>query len=102
MTPPKNKRNIEVVRCPWPSNELSILYPDREWGVPQHDDRVFFEFLMLEGAQAGLSWDTILQKRESYRVAFDGFDVKKIARYDQRKAHRLLPKEGVIGTLLRG
>jgi DNA-3-methyladenine glycosylase I len=101
MTPPKNKRNIEVVRCPWPSNELSILYHDREWGVPQHDDRVLFEFLMLEGAQAGLSWDTILQKRENYRVAFDGFDVKKIARYDQRKVQRLLRNEGIIRNRLK-
>ena len=73
------------VRCAWASNELAILYHDREWGVPQHDDRVLFEFLILEGAQAGLSWDTILRKRENYRAAFDGFDAKKIARYDARK-----------------
>ena len=66
-----------VVRCTWPSNELSTLYHDREWGVPQHDDHVLFEFLILEGAQAGLSWDTILKKREKYRAAFDGFDASR-------------------------
>ena len=62
-----------------------IQYHDREWGVPQHDDRVLFEFLVLEGAQAGLSWSTILQKRDNYRRAFDNFDVRKVARYDARK-----------------
>src|SRR6266568_1894899 len=66
-------------RCPWPSNELSIRYHDEEWGVPVHDDRMLFEFLILEGAQAGLSWDTILKKRENYRKAFDGFRAEKIA-----------------------
>ena len=76
-----------LVRCTWASNDLSILYHDREWGVPEHDDRVLFEFLILEGAQAGLSWDTILRKRENYRAAFDGFDPKKIAGYDRRKTH---------------
>src|ERR1019366_9936059 len=78
-----NKPN--PVRCTWASNDLSILYHDREWGVPQHDDRVLFEFLILEGAQAGLSWDTILRKRENYRAAFNGFDPAKVARYDPRK-----------------
>ena len=87
MTARKKK---DVVRCTWASNELSILYHDREWGVPQHDDRVLFEFLILEGAQAGLSWDTILRKRENYRAAFDGFDPNIVARYDRRKAQRLL------------
>jgi DNA-3-methyladenine glycosylase I len=91
----------DVVRCSWPSNELSILYHDREWGVPQHDDRVLFEFLILEGAQAGLSWDTILKKRENYRAAFDGFDAKKIARYDRRKTERLLRDEGIIRNRLK-
>jgi DNA-3-methyladenine glycosylase I len=91
----------DVVRCAWPSNELSILYHDRDWGVPQHDDRVLFEFLILEGAQAGLSWDTILRKRENYRVAFDGFDAAKIARYDQRKAKQLLRDEGIIRNRLK-
>ncbi len=83
-----------VVRCSWATNDLSILYHDREWGVPQHDDRVLFEFLILEGAQAGLSWDTILRKRENYRAAFDGFDAKTIARYDRRMTQRLLRDEG--------
>jgi DNA-3-methyladenine glycosylase I len=93
------KKNL--VRCDWPSNELSILYHDREWGVPQHDERVLFEFLILEGAQAGLSWDTILRKRENYRAAFDGFDAKKIARYDSRKAQSLLRDEGIIRNRLK-
>jgi DNA-3-methyladenine glycosylase I len=90
-----------VVRCAWASNELAILYHDREWGVPQHDDRVLFEFLILEGAQAGLSWDTIVKKRENYRAAFDNFDAKKIARYDSRKAQRLLRDEGIIRNRLK-
>jgi len=92
-----------VVRCAWPSNELAILYHDREWGIPQHDDRVLFEFLILEGAQAGLSWDTILRKRENYRAAFDGFDAKKIARYDRRKIERLLRSkdDGIVRNRLK-
>src|SRR5450755_2212571 len=91
----------DVVRCAWASNELSIPYHDREWGVPQHDDRVLFEFLILEGAQAGLSWDTILRKRENYRAAFDGFDAKKIARYDHRKTQRLLRDAGIVRNRLK-
>src|SRR5271170_6110398 len=98
MKAPKKDKN--VVRCAWASNQLSILYHDREWGVPQHDDRVLFEFLILEGAQAGLSWDTILQKRENYRAAFDGFDPGRVARYDQRKAKRLLSDAGIIRNRL--
>jgi DNA-3-methyladenine glycosylase I len=90
-----------LVRCTWPSDDLSILYHDREWGVPQHDDRVLFEFLILEGAQAGLSWDTILRKRENYRAALDGFDAKKIARYDRRKMQRLLRDEGIVRNRLK-
>lgn len=86
----------DIVRCSWPGNDLSILYHDREWGVPQHDDQVLFEFLILEGAQAGLSWDTILRKRENYRAAFDGFDPEKIAKYDRRKTQRLLRDEGIV------
>jgi DNA-3-methyladenine glycosylase I len=96
----KTRKN-DLVRCPWPSNDLSILYHDKEWGVPQHDDRILFEFLILEGAQAGLSWDIILRKRENYRAAFDGFDPKKIARYDQRKVRRLLRDEGIIRNRLK-
>src|SRR6202451_2280594 len=91
----------DVVRCTWPSNELSIFYHDREWGVPQRDDRVLFEFLILEGAQAGLSWDTILRKRENYRSAFDGFDAEKIAHYNQRKTQRLLRDEGIVRNRLK-
>jgi len=78
-----------------------ILYHDREWGVPLHDDRGLFEFLILEGAQAGLSWDTILRKRENYRAAFDRFDPKKIARYHGRKVARLLRDEGIVRNRLK-
>ena len=90
-----------AVRCSWATNHLSILYHDREWGVPQHDDRVLFEFLILEGAQAGLSWDTILRKREYYRAAFDRFDPKKIAAYDRKKTQQLLHDEGIIRNRLK-
>ncbi len=83
-----------VVRCLWATNELSILYHDSEWGVPQHDDRTLFEFLILEGAQAGLSWDTILKKRENYRAAFDNFVPAKVARYDARKVQALMRDHG--------
>ena len=90
-----------LVRCGWATNPLSIVYHDREWGVPQHDDRILFEFLILEGAQAGLSWDTILRKRGNYRIAFDGFDARKIARYDRDKVRRLLCDEGIIRNRLK-
>jgi DNA-3-methyladenine glycosylase I len=83
-------------RCGWPSNPLAIAYHDREWGVPVHNDRKLFEFLILEGAQAGLSWDTILAKRENYRKAFDGFDFAKIARYDSKKKKALLGNPGIV------
>lgn len=88
-------------RCTWPSNELSIRYHDEEWGTPVHDDRVFFEFLTLEGAQAGLSWDTILKKRENYRRALNGFDYKKIAKYDKRKVAELMANEGIVRNRLK-
>lgn len=83
-------------RCPWPSNDLAVRYHDTEWGVPVRDDRTLFEFLILEGAQAGLSWDTILKKREAYRAAYHGFDPAKVARYTARDAARLLaePRKG--------
>src|SRR5690348_16780397 len=77
-------------RCAWAKNDISIAYHDREWGVPQHEDRALFEFLVLEGAQAGLSWDTILRKRDNYRAALDNFDPKKIARYDKRELESLM------------
>lgn len=83
-------------RCGWAKNPLAIAYHDSEWGVPVRDDRVLFEFLILEGAQAGLSWDTILAKRENYRRAFDGFDAVKIARYGAAKKARLLGDAGIV------
>jgi DNA-3-methyladenine glycosylase I len=94
-------KNKTVVRCKWASNDLAILYHDQEWGVPQHDDRSLFEFLILEGAQAGLSWDTILRKRENYRKAFDGFDPEKIGGYGGRKIQQLLRDEGIIRNRLK-
>ncbi len=90
-----------VIRCSWARNDLAIAYHDREWGVPQHNDRVLFEFLILEGAQAGLSWDTILQKRENYRKAFDRFDARKIARYDRRKRQALMRDSGIVRNRLK-
>jgi DNA-3-methyladenine glycosylase I len=89
-------------RCPWASSDpLYKLYHDREWGVPVHDDRKLFEMLILEGAQAGLSWITILKKRENYRKAFDNFDATKIARYDKRKVSRLLKDDGIVRNRLK-
>ena len=88
-------------RCSWAKNELAIRYHDREWGVPQHDDLVLFEFLVLEGAQAGLSWDTILRKRENYRAAFAGFDQQKVAKFDQRKVESLMRDEGIVRNRLK-
>lgn len=85
----------------WANNELSIRYHDEEWGVPVHDDRTLFEFLVLEGAQAGLSWNTILNKRDNYRRAFDGFDPKRVARYDQRKVKQLLADPGIVRNKLK-
>jgi DNA-3-methyladenine glycosylase I len=90
-----------VVRCRWATNELSILYHDSEWGVPQHDDRTLFEFLILEGAQAGLSWDTILKKRDNYRAAFDNFVPAKVARYDSRKVQALMGDPGIVRNRLK-
>jgi DNA-3-methyladenine glycosylase I len=89
------------LRCPWATNELSIPYHDLEWGVPVHDDRLLFEFLVLEGAQAGLSWNTILKKRERYRLVFDGFDAMKLARFDARKVKRLLVDPGIVRNRLK-
>src|SRR6187402_3201318 len=88
-------------RCGWAKNDLAIHYHDTEWGVPLHDDRRLFEFLILEGAQAGLSWDTVLRKRENYRAAFDNFDAEKIARYDASKCAELLQNEGIIRNRLK-
>lgn len=88
----------EICRCPWVdlSKPDYIAYHDTEWGVPVHDDRLLFEFLILEGAQAGLSWYTVLRKRESYRLAFDNFDAEKIAGYDGQKIQELLANPGII------
>jgi len=89
------------MRCPWAGNALSIKYHDEEWGVPVHDDSRWFEFLILEGAQAGLSWDTILQKRERYREAFCGFDAAKVARFDGKKVRALLRDPGIVRNQLK-
>lgn len=88
-------------RCGWAKNDLAIHYHDTEWGVPLHDDRKLFEFLILEGAQAGLSWDTVLRKRENYRAAFDDFNWGKIALYDERKCAELLRNEGIVRNRLK-
>jgi DNA-3-methyladenine glycosylase I len=88
-------------RCPWATTEPAITYHDEEWGVPVHDDRVLFEFLILEGAQAGLSWNTILNKRENYRKAFDGFRPEKIARYGKQDVQRLLRNDGIVRNRLK-
>ena len=88
-------------RCSWTKSPLSIAYHDNEWGVPQHDDLVLFEFLILEGAQAGLSWETILRKRENFRRAFDNFDAKVMARYDDVKVTELLSDPGIIRNRLK-
>ena len=91
----------EKKRCPWARNELEIAYHDLEWGVPQHDDRVLFEFLILEGAQAGLSWSTILAKREAYRRAFSQFDPRRVARYDSSKVNELLADAAIVRNRLK-
>jgi DNA-3-methyladenine glycosylase I len=96
-----SKQSPALVRCSWARNELSIHYHDEEWGVPVHDDRKLFEFLILEGAQAGLSWDTILQKRQNYRAAFDGFDPALVARYDRRRVNSLLKNPGIVRNRLK-
>jgi DNA-3-methyladenine glycosylase I len=90
-----------TTRCPWAKNELSIPYHDREWGVPVHGDRVLFEFLILEGAQAGLSWDTILRKREAYRECFGGFDPARVARYTDARMEKLLLNPGIVRNRLK-
>ncbi|MBE7515375.1 MAG: DNA-3-methyladenine glycosylase I [Chloracidobacterium sp.] len=92
---------MQVERCHWAKNEINIPYHDTEWGVPLHDDRALFEFIVLEGAQAGLSWDTILRKREAYRSAFDNFDPVKVARYTETRIGRLLQNKGIIRNRLK-
>jgi len=88
-------------RCSWPKSDLDIAYHDTEWGVPVHDDRLLFEMLILEGAQAGLSWSTILKKRENYCHAFDNFDARKIAKYDAKKVRALLADAGIVRNRLK-
>jgi DNA-3-methyladenine glycosylase I len=90
-----------LTRCFWATTPLSIAYHDEEWGVPSHDDTHLFEFLILEGAQAGLSWETILRKRDNYRAAFDGFNPKKVAKYDERKIAKLLQDASIIRNRLK-
>src|SRR5271167_733841 len=90
-----------IKRCHWAKSDLMIQYHDHEWGVPVHDDRALFEFLILEGAQAGLSWATILKKRPAYRAAFDGFDARKIARYTEKKAAALMADAGIVRNRLK-
>ncbi len=96
-----NARTDGVSRCSWASNEFNIPYHDEEWGLPEHDDRRLFEMLILEGAQAGLSWDTVLKKRARYREVFDGFDPAIVARYDARKVKALLADPGIIRNRLK-
>lgn len=93
--------SIERFRCPWAKGDTYAEYHDREWGVPLHDDRMLFEFLILEGAQAGLSWLTILNKRANYRVAFDQFDPARVAKYDERKLAELLADPGIVRNRLK-
>src|SRR5262244_2133090 len=91
----------DVIRCRWASSPINIPYHDQEWGVPVHDDRTWFEFLILEGAQAGLSWDTILRKRQRYREVFDNFNPETVARYDAKKIRSLLADPGIIRNRLK-
>jgi DNA-3-methyladenine glycosylase I len=103
---PRTHQNVsasgdKLHRCPWATNELNISYHDQEWGVPVHDDHLWFEFLTLEGAQAGLSWDTILQKRARYRQFFAGFDATKVARFDAKKVQALLRDPGIVRNRLK-
>ena len=90
-----------VTRCPWGRDDLARRYHDEEWGVPLHDEHRLFEFIVLEGAQAGLSWETILRKRDNYRAAFDNFDPEKIARYDKRRIEQLLKNTGIVRNRLK-
>jgi DNA-3-methyladenine glycosylase I len=107
LSPKRSARTLDhsaddgVRRCRWAHSAPSIEYHDTEWGVPLHDDRSLFEFLILEGAQAGLSWETILRKRENYRRAFDRFDPVKVARYDKRKVGKLLADAGIVRNRLK-
>ena len=96
-----NPTEHKVIRCPWAKNAVNIPYHDQEWGMPLHDERKLFEFLVLEGAQAGLSWDTILRKRERYREMFDEFDPVCVAAYDKRKIRALLADPGIVRNRMK-
>src|SRR6516164_3930245 len=98
---PMRQPKAAIVRCPWAIGEEYIEYHDRQWGVPIHDDRLLLEFLVLEGAQAGLSWETILKKRENYRRAFDQFDPAVVARYGPKKLKGLLSDPGIVRNRLK-
>jgi DNA-3-methyladenine glycosylase I len=93
--------NAPLTRCRWATTQWSIAYHDSEWGVPLHDDRALFEFLILEGAQAGLSWETILKKRAAYRLAFDNFDPAAVARFSARRVEKLLANPGIVRNRLK-
>jgi DNA-3-methyladenine glycosylase I len=95
------RKRADLRRCPWATTEQYIEYHDKEWGVPVHDDRTLFEFLILEGAQAGLSWETILKKRDNYRAAFDHFDPAIVAKYGKRKQQSLLLNPGIVRNRLK-
>jgi len=97
----RQRSKEDLRRCHWAGTELSIAYHDAEWGVPTHDDQTLFEFLILEGAQAGLSWEIILRKRENFRAAFDNFDPRLVAKYNQRKIKKLLADAGIIRNRLK-
>ena len=99
--PMKRNRDANLVRCQWAQSELNIPYHDEEWGVPVHDEKKWFEFLILEGAQAGLSWDTVLKKRARYREVFAGFDPQKVARYGKREIASLLKDAGIIRNRMK-
>jgi DNA-3-methyladenine glycosylase I len=101
METPASQFQSAIVRCPWAQREPSLSYHDQEWGVPVHDDRTLFEFLILEGAQAGLNWETILKKRAHYRTAFDHFDPSRVAEYDEAKVAALLTDPGIIRNRLK-
>jgi DNA-3-methyladenine glycosylase I len=94
-------RSVPIKRCAWARNPLAIAYHDREWGVPERNDRKLFELLILEGAQAGLSWDTILRKRAAYRKAYAGFDPRKVARFDAKKKRALMADAGIVRNRLK-
>lgn len=98
---PRKSESAKLVRCPWAKGEMDVAYHDLEWGVPVHDDRLLFEFLILEGAQAGLSWSTVLKKRDNYREAFDQFDPAIVAGYNKRKVASLLNNAGIIRNRLK-